>query len=617
NAANFTSAAQQLLGSSEYFPNDAEYQTQVQITAMSIPYPASDTNPAHAGQRVQFKNPMYPALGQIEPYSVSYQLSSIGEGVSGLNGTVTLQEQGVVNFTLLAVQNPNALRAGTFAEFALFTDHFNPYAPPAGFVYQGFGPGDRYSGRVHTNERLGFWTGASGQGAPIFNGPVTQVDPDASFYRYGAPTAPAPVNASSEVVDGVLVAPQFNAGYDRGVAPVPTVGNAFNQAEAVLDGGYSMSSNPPTDGSLDSALRSVSQLGTALPAPQDPSATTPDLPPGIYIPTNGQDFTGSGIYVMGDASQVVLTADPGGNEQIIKITQGNQTVTIAFNVDANTTTITMNGTSTTLNGIPLDRSQSVTRPGASLYVYGNINSLGGPGLNSQGQPAPAIDSSFALTVTAGGVATGNSANPVAGGNITITSDLTYETPVVDSVGNPINQSAANVLGIFASGGNITIPMTGNSINNMTVDASMAAFSLTNSQGQAIVGPNGSPVGGTVGANINNYQGVGSLGNFTVVGGVQSTNYGNFGVYTGSMHGYSYQGMWDARYNSNLAPPFYPGYFVTATGPAGTPTVTIQQDIPSVVSYQRIYNGSLAPGTSSPGTGSGSTGTGPVGTGNNF
>ncbi|HUK91848.1 MAG TPA: hypothetical protein VLZ81_15710, partial [Blastocatellia bacterium] len=76
----------------------------------------------------------------------------------------------------------------------------------------------------------------------------------------------------------------------------------------------------------------------------------------------------------------------------------------------------------------------------------------------------------------------------------------------------------------------------------------------------------------------------------VVGGIQSSNYGNFGVYNGSMHGYSYQGLWDSRYNKSMSPPFYPGYAVTVSGPVGTPTVTIQQDVPTVVSYQRIYNG---------------------------
>lgn len=604
NPSNFVATAQQLVNNSEYFPNDSQYKAQVQITGLIMPYPANDTNPAHAGNRITYVNPLYPALGQTEPYSVTYQLTSTGQGVAGLNGTVTLQEQGALNFTLLAVENPKALRVGNFSEFALFTDHFNPYAPPPGFTYQGFGPGDKYSGRVHTNERLGFWAGANGQGAPVFNGLVTQSFPDASYYRYGAPTPPPPVNANSEVVDGVLVAPQFNAGFDRGVAPIPTAGNAFNQAQAVLDGGYSLSPNPPTDGALNAALRAAGDLETALPTPNDPSSTVPDLPAGIYIPTNGQTFAGSGIYVMGDATSVVLTASQSGNEQIITITQGNQTVTVAINIDANTTTITENGKSTTLQGIPLDRSSTASRPGASLYVYGNIKSLSGPGRDAQNQPIPAIDSDFALTVTAGGTATGNPGNPVSGGNITITGDITYETPVVDSVGNPINQSAANVLGLFASGGNITVPLDGRAPTNLTVDASMAAFTLTDSTGKPVVGANGVPVGGQISSDISNWGAAQSLGSFTVVGGIQSSTYGNFGVYDGTMHGYAYQGQWDARYNKSMSPPFYPGYAVTVSGGVGVPTVTIQQDIQTVISYKRLYNGSLVTAPPSSGAGSG-------------
>jgi hypothetical protein len=590
---SFTSAAQTLLGTSEYFPNDSDYKTTVQITGMVMPYPAEDTNPADTGNHVTYLNPLYPALGQSEPYVVNYALTSVGQGIAGLNGTVSLQQTGTINFTLLAVQNPAALRVGTFAEFALFADKFNPYAAPYGAVYQGFGPGDHYSGRVHTNQQFGFWTGAGGQGTPTFNGKVTQVDQDASYYAFGAQQAPPPVDANSEVVNGVVVAPEFLAGFDRGVQAVPPPGNAFNQAEAVLDGGYSLSATPPTDAAMDLALRSVTDLNTALPAPKNPTSTTPDLPPGIYIPTtNGTDLSGSGLYIMGDANQILLSADLGGNQQVIKITQGNQTVTVTIDMDANTTTITNGTTSTTLKGIPLDRSSSTSRPGASLYVYGNIDSLTGPGRDSQGQPIPAIDSDFALTVTAGGYSTGNSANPVAGGNITITGDLTYETPVVDSLGNPINQTATNVLGIYASGGNIQVPVDGRAPNNLTIDGSIAAFTLTDALGNPVVGAGGSTYGGNIQSNLSNWANVGNLGSFTVVGGMQSSNYGNFGLYNGTMHGFAYNGVWDARYDKGQAPPFYPGYVVKAGSAVAPPSVTVEQSTPMVLSYTRVYNGTV-------------------------
>src|SRR5262249_46006791 len=216
----------------------------------------------------------------------------------------------------------------------------------------------------------------------------------------------------------------------------------------------SLSSSPPNDAELHSVLRDATALTASLPDPKDPSSTKPDLSPGIYIPTDGSLFTGSGIYVMGNADKVLLSADPAGNRQTIQITQGGNTVTVVIDVDAGTTTIDAGSGPRTLRGIPQDRTSQKNRPGASLFVYGDVKALTGPGRNASGQPLPAIDSTFAITVTAGGYLTGDNGRQVAGGNITIAGDLTYETPVVDALGNPINSKAENVLGLFASGGNI-------------------------------------------------------------------------------------------------------------------------------------------------------------------
>lgn len=590
DASAFTTAAQNFLNTTETFANDAQYKTNIKITEFVTPYPADDNNPAHVGARVTYVNPQFPNQGQIEPYSVKYTINSVGEGIAGINGTVTLEEQGAVNFNLLTSQSSGGLRVGSFAEFALFTDHFDPYHPDGPFLYQGFGPGDRFSGRVHTNERFGFWTDAYGQEPPVFKGLVTQSYSDASYYRFGSMQPPPPVNANSEVVDGVLVAPQFEAGFQRGAAAIPPTNNAYNQASAVLDGGYSLSSTSPTDQMLDGALRAANQLNTALPPPKDPTSTTPDLANGIYIPTDGESFTGSGVYVVGDASQIQLTADPSGNRQIIKITQGASTVTMVVDVDAGTTTIDAGNGVRTLRGIPMDRSTSSPRPGASLFVYGNVNSLSGPGRDSNGQPLPAVDSDFAMTVTAAGHTGANPNSPVQGGNITITGDMTYETPVVDALGNPINQNAQNYLGVFASGGNIQIPIDGRAPSNLTIDGSLAAFQMKDAQGNPIVGADGKPYGGRIRSDLSNWGNVGDMGRLTVVGGMQSSTYDNFGVYDGSMHGYSYQGLWDGRYDHNQSPPFYPGYLVNMGAPTGTPVVTLQKSSPTVLSYKRVYYG---------------------------
>ncbi|HWC76337.1 MAG TPA: hypothetical protein VG778_02690 [Blastocatellia bacterium] len=542
-------------------------------------------------------NPVYPQLGQVEPYSVSYTIESVGEGISGLNGLVTLVEEGVVNFKLLVRADGGGLRVGSFSEYALFLDKFDPYRPEGPFIYQGLGPGDRFAGRVHSNQRLGFWSTAGGQDAPTFRGHVTQSYQTASYYRYGGGAPPAPVDADSDVVGGVLVAPKFLAGFERGVAPVPTAGNAFDQARAVIDGGFTLSAGPPTNGELHQALRDATDLGTGLAKPEDPGKTTPSLENGVYIPTDGESLTGSGIYVMGNADEVTLSADRSGNRQTIRIRQGAQTTVVVIDIDAGTTTIDGGNGTRTLRGIPLDRSlaKKDNRSAASLYVYGNINSLHGPGRDANAQPIPAIDSNFAITVTAGGHAVADSKIPVVGGSVTLTGDLTYETPVADAAGNPINPDAKNVLGIFASGGNIEIPSDGRAPNDLTVHASMAAFELKTSDGQPVLGANGKPFGGRIRSDTSNYANNPNRGSFNLVGGAQSSNYDNLGVYDGAWHGYMYKGKWDARYDNGQSPPFYPGYVVDTGGPTGHPTVKAQTNYPMVVSLKRIYYGTVQEG----------------------
>jgi hypothetical protein len=594
NANDFIGATEKAFNRKEFFPNNSSYTTKLKVKNLQMPFGADDNDPVHEASKVHFINPLSPNLGQVEPYSVTYQLESVGEGLSGLNGKVTLVEEGVINFKLLVRADGGGIRVGTFAEFAYYTDHFDPYNPEGPFIYQGLGPGDRFAGRVHTNERFGFWTPADGSDAPTFRGHVTQAYKSASYFRYGAMMPPAPVDSDSEVVDGVLVAPRFLAGFDRGVEPIPAAGNAFDQARAVLDGGYALSAGPPTDGELHHALRLASDLNTALPDSEDPGSAAPSLATGVYIPSDGEAFSGSGIYVMGNVDDLQLVADPSGNRQIIKITQGNSTTTIVVDMDAGTTTVDAGNGTRTLRGVPRDRSlvQKGNRAAASLYVRGNIDSFHGPGRNGDGQPVPAIDSNFAVTVTAGGFQTGDPRQPVSGGSVTLTGDLVYETSVVDTAGNPINADANNVLGIFASGGNINIPSDGRAPDNMTVNASMAAFELKDSQGNPVLNPAGRPYGGRIRSDVLDYYGKPYRGYFNLVGGMQSSNYDNLGVYDGAFHGYRYKGVWDPRYDSGQSPPFYPGYVVDSGGPTGPPTVKAQANFPLVLSYKRIYYGTV-------------------------
>src|SRR5512143_3249110 len=148
NPDAFVKAAEQAFNTTESFPNNAAYRTKIKITEIRVPYSAGDNDPAHSGNRVKSVNPLYPRLGQVEPYSVNYQLESVGEGISGLNGAVTLVDEGVLNFNLLVKAEGGALRVGSFSEFALFNDKFDPYNPEGPFIYQGLGPGDRFAGRI-------------------------------------------------------------------------------------------------------------------------------------------------------------------------------------------------------------------------------------------------------------------------------------------------------------------------------------------------------------------------------------------------------------------------------------------------------------------------------------
>lgn len=599
---DFIAAAEALLATREYFPNNAAYRTKVTVTDIRMPHPAWDNNPAHARSRVTYVNPAYPSSGQIEPYSVSYTLESVGEGIAGLNGTVTLLEEGMVNFKLLATANAGGLRAGSFAEFALYLDHFDPYNPEGPFIYQGLGPGDRFSGRVHTNERFGFWTGADGRDPPVFRGYVTQVYDSASYYRHGGGLPPPPVNARSAVVGGVVVAPEFLAGFDMGVAAIPPPTNAFDQARAVLDSGFGLSGDAPSMEELRAALRAADQLNTPLTPPKDDGsgrngdkAPPDEMKAGVYVPTDGESLTGGGLYVMGDADEIILSADPAGNRQIIKIVQGKQTTTVVIDIDTGTTTIEAGRGTRTLRGITMDKTVGQNgRPALSLYVNGAIKSLHGPGRDANNQPIPAIDSDMAVTVTADAGGLGDD-KPVKQVGITITGDLTYETPVADAAGNAINQNARNVLGVFARGGNIDVPSSGSNRapDNLTVHASMAAFELKDSQGNVVTGPRGEALGGRIRSDVTNWRNTPHRGNFTLVGGMQATFYDNFGVYDGKMHGFTYKGVWDARYDKNFAPAWYPGYFVDTLNPEGGSQVTIRSNTPMVLSYKRVYYGSIA------------------------
>ena len=161
-----------------------------------MPFPAGDNNPAHVGSRVKPVNPAYPPTrsGQSHMRS-STRLNQSGEGISGLNGMVTLVEEGVINFKLLVKSDGGGLRVGSFSEYAMFLDKFDPYNPEGPFIYQGLGRATGLLGASTPISVLDFGALQAVRTPQVFRGHVSQSYQSASFYRYGAGEPPAPVDA--------------------------------------------------------------------------------------------------------------------------------------------------------------------------------------------------------------------------------------------------------------------------------------------------------------------------------------------------------------------------------------------------------------------------------------
>src|SRR5262249_34322062 len=157
--------------------------------------------------------------------------------------------------------------------------------------------------------------------------------------------------------------------------------------------------------------------------------------------------------------------------------QGSTTTTITITptgaVGAGTTTISNGTTTTTIQGVPVQKD-AYGNPVANatmVYVNGNIDGLSGPG---EGQAAR--QDSTAVTVT-------------ASGNVAITGDLRYKkrpvTITQNEAGMPSGTPAdtlipgndnGQVLGIFTANGDIQLKNSQTGTNNLEIDASLATIS---------------------------------------------------------------------------------------------------------------------------------------------
>ncbi|HST22211.1 MAG TPA: hypothetical protein VLR90_13895, partial [Blastocatellia bacterium] len=221
-----------------------------------------------------------------------------------------------------------------------------------------------------------------------------------------------------------------------------------------------------------------------------------------------------------------------------------------------------------------DRSDpSNIKAGVSLFVDGSINSLRG-GRTSTDNKAT-IASKTRLTLT-------------AQSDITVTGDLTYKNPVVDSNGNAVAgvSSIENVFGIFTNDGNLNLAPNASYVEQSTatsgtdlgleIDAAVITFNKnTSNDGGAI---KGSIVytGSTTPGSSDRWKLIGSR--------VQSKI---------NTIGYNYRDIFfDTRFSGGtFSPPFFPGTTYQILKPVANQVdiTLVDTPVPSAMSWFRDNN----------------------------
>jgi hypothetical protein len=461
-------------------------------------------------------------------------------GRTDAGGSAMLVETGFISMNINLMNNSvtNSTRDFAFSGFGTFYDDGDTIANAA--LASGI-----YTGPVHTNTHLAFRSTNS----VTFRNVVSQVDDyirvDSNNFAQGRRSIP------TADITGIDISAE---GYKR-VPHVPLPDNNFSQEYAVINATGIMDRR--SDGSpLDPpATIPVDNNGDPLPVfdssgrvtvdvlkanlrdaqNKEPNLANGAISDGVYVSSgDGSTITGAGIYVKGAASDIQLYT--AGGDQYYVIQQGGGTTTIQISAAANQTTITKGNKSTTFSGIPLDKSDpNNIRPGVSLFVDGSIDSLRGGKDGSTNRRA--LASGTRLTIT-------------AQRHITVTGDIKYSDPVVDSFGNPVSNIASvqNVLGIFTNDGNIYTRPNSQYVSgpglSMELSGAVAAFNANTSND-----------GGVIEGSFTYKSGSSNPGNndvFVLAGSrVQSkanlTNYRKVNRF------------FDVRFSGGkFAPPFYPG-----------------------------------------------------------
>ena len=510
--------------------------------------------------------------------AIKFRYSIKVTGTSDAGGSSTVNEVGriSVNVTLASTSVPGTGRDFSFSGFGAFFDNGDTAANSA--LAAG-----TFSGPVHTNTHFAFVSNRT----VAFRDIVSQVD---NYVRYDSSDfGQGHINIPDKDMTGIDISSQ---GYQKtGGVPLPP--NNFSQEYAVING-TGITDRKPDGTPVDPpAALPRDLLGNLLPI-LDPitGRVTPialslnlrdaqNKAPlagvgrlsvdGVYIPSgNGSSITGAGIYIQGDATDIQLYAS--GTDQVYAIKQGSKVTTVTVSYANNRTTIAdSSGKSSTFTGVPTDKSDPANpRPGASLFVTGNINSLRGGFDSTTGKNASALAPKTALTIT-------------AQGDITITGDLKYSNPVLDSQGLPVQNvnTVQNVLGIFTNNGNVNLAPNANYNTSrgltLEVNAAIAAFNADTSDDGG--GIDGSIVyaGSTAPGSNDKWTLVGSR----VQAKINNIGYSNRNVY------------FDVRFSGGtFRPPFFPGTNYKLGKPS-TPAVvsvaSVNDPKPVGVSWYRENN----------------------------
>lgn len=472
-------------------------------------------------------------------YIFHYNLTTTGTVQSGGSTAVTDSGYIMVNVTSGDV-------ISSFSQFGTFIDK----QTICDAVLIGNTAGDSITGPQWTN---GAWTFGSTYNYN-FTDTVSSVSANVGYAFSNGPCNQ--VNANLDANNGTTISPNFPKGFNHPVTAITLPTDDVNQQSAVITGAG------VNDDGTEAATPTPATLAASLKDSSGNYTYSSSTTSGVFVAADSHNnITGGGIWVQGDAS--VTLSYSGSTSQVYTISQGSNpstvttvTITPGSTVGSGTTVVqTGTATPTSFNGVPT-QNDPVTRQvtdAVLLYSTGNITSLSGT-----------VQDNTGITVT-------------AAKNITITSNLTYKTPVVNTcpTGSPAGcvpgsqtsaaATARQTLGIFTAGGSVLLdPATSQSNPSPDIEVDASIMASKDNGGDCDYGNTCTGVLGiTTGTNI---------GTLTIAGGrIQSRAM----IYTDSNHSIASRDVYfDQRYNGTFAPPFFPRPTQT-TGSPGTVT-TIQR-----------------------------------------